>query len=490
MAWREKDLKWIGELSAKTLERIAAPTLDLVLNGDQWVHRRVETVSFHDDRVVRRHLSIDFTLPKNIASRLTSGDGETVMLVPVTYLARKLGPMRFDVCDGEGNSLALATGRENSRVSAAVLYELAKRSLPRKLRTRLANDALSNALISVPFVAFDSAIPLIRAMMNPKSKEWQSFPGDALLRRRLLANKDYRHHLAQFAANSLAMVPVVGKPGSRKIVKVSFDEEIDNARADWTPALKTRLSIFAGFTARPVSLALPILGGAESHHVQILLPPNVELTSASLQGASPESVISTPVMDASPTNPTGYTAFEAGPLNRSHLYVPDAHEAQTARAVVGLRSERRGFFAGSVIPSFAITVLLFLYWLRADTLVNQSSSATSLLLLAPALIVALMARPGEHAMARALMIFRRALLAASAFLALGAAVALVAFAPSPPKPKAKTPSAVAAAANERLHAPRGLKRILEVEAFLSVAATIALATAFYLPRAQPKAKDS
>src|SRR5581483_2034278 len=101
---------------------------------------------------------------------------------------------------------------------------------------------------------------------------------------------------------------------------------------------------------------------------------------------------------ASAAGSTGYRASHRGFTRRAQLYFKSAHAVTSGGAFVGLRAERRGLVAGSVIASFLIAVTLGVFWRDADA-VSRSSSATSLLLLAPGLVAAYLARPGEHALA-------------------------------------------------------------------------------------------
>jgi hypothetical protein len=66
-----------------------------------------------------------------------------------------------------------------------------------------------------------------------------------------------------------------------------------------------------------------------------------------------------------------------------------------------------------------------------DTLVNQASSATSILLLVPGLTAVYMARPGEHPLATRLLRFPRIVLAISGLCSFLAAGALLLLGPTP-----------------------------------------------------------
>src|ERR687887_153151 len=78
----------------------AAKIGELVADFPRWVHRRVETIVFIDDTRVRRHTSVDFTLPHFPSPR----DGRPTReseLVPIS-LIRKDVLRALDVRSEEG----------------------------------------------------------------------------------------------------------------------------------------------------------------------------------------------------------------------------------------------------------------------------------------------------------------------------------------------------------------------------------------------------
>jgi hypothetical protein len=93
-----------------------------------------------------------------------------------------------------------------------------------------------------------------------------------------------------------------------------------------------------------------------------------------------------------------------------------------------LRGSHGGFLRGALAAAFLITAMLWLFFLRADSIAGQTTSA-SILLLAPGLLAAYIVRPGEHLLARKLRRPWRWLLTFDGILALLAAAAFVAFSP-------------------------------------------------------------
>jgi hypothetical protein len=78
---------------------------------------------FLDEARVRRHLSIDFTIPEAIAPSLLAGD---TVYIPIEVLAKRV-LRALDVVDGEGRAVPVLTSDENGMVAGRVLVECATR---------------------------------------------------------------------------------------------------------------------------------------------------------------------------------------------------------------------------------------------------------------------------------------------------------------------------------------------------------------------------
>ena len=79
---------------------MCVPVLVALNEMSDWVHRRVEVVEFVTDEVMRRRVSIDFTVPE----RLPVVAGRTV--VPLA-LMRKRPMTAFDLRDEDGRPLSV-----------------------------------------------------------------------------------------------------------------------------------------------------------------------------------------------------------------------------------------------------------------------------------------------------------------------------------------------------------------------------------------------
>ncbi len=87
----------------------------LLDDPEDWVHRRVETVSFLDGSSVHRRMSVDFDLPGEEARPRTGPP-----LVPLTLLEKR--PLvNLDVRDESGAALAVLNAEENGFVAWSLL---------------------------------------------------------------------------------------------------------------------------------------------------------------------------------------------------------------------------------------------------------------------------------------------------------------------------------------------------------------------------------
>jgi hypothetical protein len=424
------DWEWRPRLDPDRLRKVGYATLALLERNAQWVHRRVETLTLVDERVARRHISVDFTLPRRMPKSHAVA-GQSVYFVPITFLWREPGPMRYDVRDEAGGALPLLNESEHSRIMASMLFQAAERRLQ---KFKLEPDwPLRVALVQLPFAIWPDSLPSLRALLNPASQEWEDFPGRSDLRERLREDPAFVNLLCLAAQRNVAVAPLVDCAGQRRVVKLAFEEKlVEQDRPDRPTTWVSRAKAGSGLWPTQAVIRMPMIGGASSQHVQVLTPPNVELTSATLAGADPADTLHELIFH--PTAAARADRFAhtvIGPANRAHLYRPDAHDVQVGVVQVDLRAERRGMLTASLVATFLVfAALTALAWGMLDgTLAGRSSAASSLVLIAPGLIAAFLVRAGEHAMARRLLRPSRLLLACCALTTFVAAVLLVLMGP-------------------------------------------------------------
>jgi hypothetical protein len=489
VATKPENWLWQPRLADEELVVVSRATYGLTVHSADWIHRRVETLTLVDERSVKRHLSVDFTLPASTPTPLRVRTGRLstapVHLVPITWLLREPGPMRFDVRDEDGNALPLLVETEQVRITAGTLIAAAETALRPFRRTldRPTRRAIGLA-VSVPP---SDAVVYLRSLLNMRSQEWHQFPGNGVTRRILRRDPTFVHLLCLAARSSVAVVPLLNATGRRRVIKLSFEQSLGyESRPDRAVGTWSRLKLSSGVQAVQALVEMPVMGGSGSQHVQVLTPANVEFTSATLTGSTPRDALHQQIYDE-PCEPraSNTDCVVAGPDNRAHLYAPRATRQHVGYASLRLRAERRGMLTASLVASLLIAAVLVAMASAAGTFASQSNAAASMLLLAPALAAAFLIRGGEHAMARLLLRPTRLVLAIDALLPFAAAIVLLAFTPDERDQVTYVGGkGTAAWTVSHLVAPVSLAQhvLLGVIAFLAVIACAALWALWLLPR--------
>lgn len=422
---------WIAELSAETLREVGEVCDELFLRGSDWVQRRVETVEFVDDTTIRRRLSVDFTLPKHLPTPLRVGR-QRVFFIPLTVLPREPELpeprlMYIDVRDERDAAVPLLTRRENSRITVNVLIARAE-SVVRAAGLDTLDGGVRETLARIAVADYEVALPLIRQVINPASEEWRQLASGQHDRCLLAADDGFRDLVALFAGSSLICVPLVARAGERRIIKLAYDERIATRAVGRGIDLPRLLR----WRATPSRFEVSLVGRAETHHLQIATPRDVEMTEAGLIGLRPRDLVRSRVYDGGAAEPpdVAYERVEYGFRSRVHLYLPRAHDVAVGSVWVNLRAERQGFLRGAAASSVIIFAVLILFWAQPDAVVSQATAAAALLLLAPGLLVAYSLGRAEHAIARQLLTWPRRLIGIDGALIFAAATVLIVLAPS------------------------------------------------------------
>ncbi len=93
---------------------------------DDWVHRRVETIEFVSFRTVRRHTSVDLTIP-TLSDELLAGmrARRGGLIVPLTLIGKTPGVLQhFDSYRPDGGPLPILTKRDGQELTTAVFHQV------------------------------------------------------------------------------------------------------------------------------------------------------------------------------------------------------------------------------------------------------------------------------------------------------------------------------------------------------------------------------
>jgi hypothetical protein len=377
--------------SDSQLRQLGVVTFWYLLRGASWVHRRVESVVFHDESTIRRRVSVDFTLPRGIPA--IPGLGQPVHYVPLTLL-RKRTLVSFDLRDESGATLPMLTAAQNGAIAAAALIAIAEEvngdTLPDAVATQLRAVATGSetsgtqAFYSLLEGGGPNAAARLRIMEEP----------------RLLA-------LAQdLATNFIVIAPLGDSAGKRRIIKFSYDEPVA------AHGLTSAIAIQAPWQATRYVFRTPSAGDALSYHFEVEAPGDLEISTAGLRVRAPDG--------------TEFADDDQGSLKRSHLYVSGAPYGAAGLAWVDLVPRRPGLLRAGLLTAIFTAALLTAGRFRVHQIGEHRDAAMALALAIPGLVAAYIARPGEHRIATGLLFGLRLLILIAGLTAVLVAAALVA----------------------------------------------------------------
>ena len=366
---------WPGEVIEERAGDIAAAAA-VLLRNPAWRHRRVETLTVLSHEHVRRHVSVDFTVPEEHHEELRLSADEFV--VPLAWLAKR--PLaHFDLRNEEGHSIPLLTADQNAAIDRELLYALLDEDLG-------AQDAGAAATDILP-----AAAPLVEAVVGTGAG-----PGDVERFERehgLEPLGELRRMVARLS-RSFVLWAVVRGLERRRVFKFAFDEP------------------YAQEPGLDYVYEAPGCIEAWSYHVEVAVPADLKARTTRLWDAASGAVLATGAPDAD--RPALYlSADPARPPGEPEL-------------VVDFGAERGRFLAPAAIVSTVIALLVALPWLLADleALATSSGPAIGLVLSTSAVFSVLVLRTDEHPLLRRLLVRYRLALVASTLAALFAAAAL------------------------------------------------------------------
>ncbi len=362
----------------------------MLLDPD-WVHRRVEQITFVDEETVRRRVSVDFEIPHSYAS--PEGVTLDTWLAPLALLRKGSPLVDFDLLDEEGRSLPLLATNEGHRVAAAALVSRAGTILQREGRTL--GSELTEALSGAAACERREAKTAIRRAMAPQRG---TDP------RRFLARDPHMPRLVDDLARNFLVLTPISDPTKRRVIKFSFLESFK--RPSYIP-----LRVL-GWRRTHLEFVIGGAGMARSYHCEIGAPDRLEIMQAQL----------------SEVRASGATIRDRRSAcgNRVHLQLTDVPSDTNAVLEADLRATRRGLPAMSAVLGVAVSLLLTAGVVFHASALRGGDTTAALLVAIPALLAAYLSRPGEHELASRLLIGIRWLTGVIGLLVFLAAATLVA----------------------------------------------------------------
>lgn len=366
---------WPGEEIERRASDIAEAAFALLRDQAAWRHRRVETLTMLSHEQVRRHVSVDFTVPIELRERLRISPADE-FAVPLAFLAKR--PLvHFDLRNEEGHSIPLLTADQNTMIGRELLY----RSLALDLVAQHADEA----------VVMGDAAGIVEAVLG--DDEMSGLVEELERRHGLEPLGDLRETIAILSRNFVLWAVVRGVD-RRRVFKFAYDEAY---------SLRPGLAYVYG---------APGCAEAWSYHLEVAVPPDLKARSTRLWDAATGAVLVTGAADAD--RPALYYSADPG------------HPPAQPEVVVDYGPERGRFMAPAAIVATVIALLVAPPAVFADleALGDSAGPAIGLVLSTSAVFSVLVLRTDEHPLLRRLLVRYRLCLAASTLAALFAAAAL------------------------------------------------------------------
>ncbi len=360
-------MAWPGEVIEERAGDIAEAADVLLRYQGAWRHRRVETITVLSHEEVRRHVSIDFTVPDEQREGLRLS--AEVFIVPLALLTKR--PLvHFDLRNEEQHAIPLLTAEQHRTIARELLY-------------RQLDDALAGE-------GFEAAGALIETVLADEPREVEAEIA-ALEAAHGVQLADFRATAAVLSRSFIAWAIVRGLD-RRRVFKFAFDEPV--GRRSFVYLIGAQ-----GCTE------------TESYHVEVAVPADLKARRTVLvDGATGRRLA---VGEPDTDRPALYFRAEA-PL-------PEAPEL-----VIDFAAERWPFLAPAALIASIIALLIAPPFLFSDlqALPDTAGSAVGLVLSTSAVFSVLILRSDEHPLVRLMLVRARALLAASTVASLFAAASI------------------------------------------------------------------
>lgn len=380
------DGPWPDERYEQASPAVAFACLELLTDEARWIHRRVETIDLLAQELVRRQVSVDFTLPEPLLDDLRIGPGGP-WCVPLAILEKR--PLRnFDLREHDDWRSILGAS-SGGPIAAGIVTAAA--------RLACQPDALAPDVESLLELVVRSDHDAARAAMRELRHRSHDEPQIA----RILADDTSGYFLATFA-ESYMLVALLGDPHGRRILKYAYDEQLEPAgHASRARRLARRL----GWSPLVVDVPVPTAPHAASYHAEVIVPEELRL-DAWIVDERGEALLSTDIERA---------------VDRASLHAPRVALDSEPLLVTAISAERADLPTLAFAVSAVTALLLLIGATFGDLGSPTAGSSVALLLAGSVLFATTVARSGEHRLVRGIFAGPRWQLSIVAVAALAAA---------------------------------------------------------------------
>jgi len=397
----------------------------LLLQSSTWVSRRVEHVSFRDDRSVVRRVTAEFYVPEQ-APVFRGDDGQDYTLIPLSVMRRKT-LVNFQIRDDEGRPVAMPSLRQNQAITESLLLACADATTT----GHSGHSAESREQIEdfVHRVVSGTQQELVAAY---ESLEKGYVPAVV---RKLAAQPGFKAILDRMADGFVLWVMIPAGGPRRRVLTFSCDEplylryrESGHKKGDQKPGREAhtyrlgrtlrpwRLTVLGsalGLTPTRIQFPVPGAENAASFHFEIDAPKGVQIVEASLLAGPPGG-----------KNP----AFDRvqGCFPTVDLHVIEVPNGSLSRAQIGLQVANRGWLLTSMFSCWAVFGFLLAFAIHRAALKLTGDLPVVILIALAAAVAGFVAQSDAHGLAAQLLKWVRALALIAAGLPL-VAMTFIAF---------------------------------------------------------------
>ena len=382
----------------------------LLIRQQEWIFRKVETVSMTEDRRFRRQMSIDFLLPPDT---LTVAQELGLSNVPVPLLLLQKGLLTaLDVRDDSGSSIPVLNREQNGMLARLGLEKVAVDVLA-VTRTLGLSDLIEQAvMLSGKDVTVLQRILRDERFNIPEAKDlaaWARWTAETLSTQFIL--------VADLPVQDLS---------TRRIVKVSY--EMDNLvpqSRDGSISIYSPVSYLLkqfGLKNSTFRFPTPEIRNCQSYHFEFRPPTGLDLTKMAFD--PDKKMDGTPIFAFSGTSVGNSIGHCNAQLKAQGTAPGSDHPRFSIRAAVSPTTG--GLVLGAIASGIIATALLGFGIHVGKSLVDRPTDPTvALLLVIPGVIMTFIIRPGEHILASSLLRRTRVLTMVPGFMAFLAAAELV-----------------------------------------------------------------
>jgi hypothetical protein len=398
------------DLAPDDKRRIGLATAVLILFWPEWLHRRVELVTFEDHDVIRRSNSFDFTLPRHVLDLLDiDGKDPINVAIPLTFI-RKDELIHLNLSSEGNEAIPLLSSPQVSILSEAALLATAEIALD---TTEVPAEIVCDIRRLVrDWVRLD---PITSRYEGPaieaRERLFSEHEPEPQARAVLSTHRIFKSLAHDFSTRFIAAVLLPITADQRRVIHLAYDEKFYESTDGWFRKLLIILELLVGNRARRVSFFVSSVSDAASYHLEAEAPEGLQISSGAVYSLNTSKVIEEKV----------------GSYQRIHFHSARLPRGTRLNVVPHLRPRSSTIVRAAALTSL-LTMLGILYvWLQFGPITANKGTqgAAAALLVVPLLLSLYLVRTNEHPMTTHLLWPLRIVATAPGLLSLLAAGVLV-----------------------------------------------------------------